>query len=489
MSKEGASNINQKQLRKLESKAKELGYSNLAFFIEDIDVLLRPANLLKQKEMKYFELENLISLLISKNISLGMAPRMISMVTKYSERNEELESENAELKQSNITMRSKYQTGEAQVKEYQKQLSELSVGAQTDARIREENIKLTEENKYLKMTNESLTEDLKKTKGKLDQKLDDANNLEVENSQLELRMKDMQRELKELEIEVDEFKRRGVGGGETKRKVESLIDELDELYGTIDDPFKKEFVAFLGVELGEIMDDRNITKQKILNQIAIHANEIEKAFEPRIAAAQPVSTRPSRRRKETIIEEPVKIEEPEVAIPEPVKKQIAKEAEPITTSDKPTDELAAEPGDRYVKPSEFLKGKSIHSGTETKSAEVETSSEADEPKDEEKPKEVEAPAPKPVSYPKKHRSKKAAPVDRTPSPELVQVFDVFIKYLEAITDNSSFNDLCDKLIEELYEHVGSPGMTQVYKIKSGGVRRKKMLVDLLKQWQVKLPEL
>jgi cell division septation protein DedD len=492
MSKEGASNINQKQLRKLESKAKELGYSNLAFFIEDIDVLLRPANLLKQKEMKYFELENLISLLISKNISLGMAPRMISMVTKYSERNEELEAENTELKQSNITMRSKYQTAEAQVKEYQKQLSELSVGAQTDARIREENIKLTEENKYLKMTNESLTDDLKKTKGKLDQKLEDANNLEVENSQLELRMKDMQRELKELEIEVDEFKRKGVGGGETKRKVESLIDELDELYGTIDDPFKKEFVAFLGVELGEIMDDRNITKQKILNQIAIHANEIEKAFEPRIVAAQPVTKAPSRRRrKEAIIEEePVKIEEPKVTIPEPVKKEVVKEIEPIVSEEKATDELAAEPGDQYVKPSEFLKGKSIHSGAETKTAEVETSSDTDAPKDEEKPKEVEVSAPKPVSYPKKKkRSKKAAPVDRTPSPELVQVFDVFIKYLEAITDNSSFNDLCDKLIEELYEHVGSPGMTQVYKIKSGGVKRKKMLVDLLKQWQVKLPDM
>ncbi|NHJ39463.1 MAG: hypothetical protein FK731_05465, partial [Asgard group archaeon] len=164
MSKEGADNINPKQLNKLESKAKELGYSNLAFFIDDIDMLLRPANLLRQKEMKYFELENLISLLISKNISLGMAPRMISMVTKYSERNEELEAENTELKQSNITMRSKYQTADAQVKEYQKQLSELSVGAQTDARIREENIKLTEENKYLKMTNESLTGDLKKSK-------------------------------------------------------------------------------------------------------------------------------------------------------------------------------------------------------------------------------------------------------------------------------------------------------------------------------------
>lgn len=471
MSKEGANNINQKQQRKLESKAEELGYSNIAFFIDDIDVLLRPANLLKQKEMKYFELENLISLLTSKNISLGMAPRMISMVTKYSERNEELEAENSELKQSNITMRSKYQTAEAQVKEYQKQLSELSVGAQTDARIREENIKLTEENKYLKMTNESLTEDFKKSKEKLDRKVEDANNLEVENSQLELRMKDMQRELKELEIEVDELKRRGVGGGETKRKVENIIDELDELYGTIDDPFKKEFVAFLGVELSEIMDDRNITKQKILNQIAIHAHEIEKVFEPRMATIQPkpiaqITSTPTRIEKETVTEK--------TSIPEPVKTEVIKEVE---TVEKPTDEIATEPGNRYVKPSEFLKGKSIHSGTE-------------EPKTTEEPKKEEAiPTPKPVSYPKKHRSKKAETVDRTPSPELVQVFDVFIKYLEAITDNSSFNDLCDKLIEELYEHIGSPGMTNVYKIKSGGVKRKKMLIDLLKQWQVKLPDL
>ncbi len=489
MSKEGADNINPKQLNKLESKAKELGYSNLAFFIDDIDMLLRPANLLRQKEMKYFELENLISLLISKNISLGMAPRMISMVTKYSERNEELEAENTELKQSNITMRSKYQTADAQVKEYQKQLSELSVGAQTDARIREENIKLTEENKYLKMTNESLTEDLKKSKEKLDQKLDEANNLEVENSQLELRMKDMQRELKELEIEVDEFRKKGVGGGETKRKIEDLIDELDELYGTIDDPFKKEFVAFLGVELSEIMDDRNITKQKILNQIAIHAHEIEKVFEPRLAATQlttttPIISTPTRIEKEIIPDRP----KPEEIIPEPVKKEVVKEEVEV---EKPKDEIALEPGDRYVKPSEFLKGKSIHAKSEESEVVKEQPMKDDVIADqaEEVRKEEEKPVAKPVSYPKKLKSKKGQPVDRTPSPELVQVFDVFIKYLEAITDNSSFNDLCDKLIEELYEHIGSPGMTNVYKIKSGGVKRKKMLIDLLKQWQVKLPDL
>ena len=89
----------------------------------------------------------------------------------------------------------------------------------------------------------------------------------------------------------------------------------------------------------------------------------------------------------------------------------------------------------------------------------------------------------------KKKRGKAEPVDRTPSSDLVKVFDVFIKYLEAITDNSSFNDLCDKLIEELYEHVGSPGMTKVYKIKSGGVKRKQMLIDLIKKWQVQLPEM
>ncbi|MCK5158762.1 MAG: hypothetical protein KAR08_06375, partial [Candidatus Heimdallarchaeota archaeon] len=98
---EDASNLSQKQLEKLFSKAKEMGYSNLAFFIDDLDMLLRSANLLKQKDMKYFELENLITLLINKDISLGMAPRMLSMVSKYSERNEELETENASMKQSN----------------------------------------------------------------------------------------------------------------------------------------------------------------------------------------------------------------------------------------------------------------------------------------------------------------------------------------------------------------------------------------------------
>ncbi|RLI68891.1 hypothetical protein DRO91_08400, partial [Candidatus Heimdallarchaeota archaeon] len=249
MSQHGTSNLNPKQLEKLAEKAKELGYDNLRFFVDDIDMLLRPAVLLKQKDMKYFELENLISLLTSKNISLGMAPRMLSMVSKYAERNEELEAENAELKQSNITMRSKYQTAEAQVKEYQKQLKELSVGVQADAKIREENIKLSEENKYLKITNESLTGELKKTKEKLDEKIEEANDLEVENSQLELKIKDLQRELKELELEYEELKREGIGTDKTKRLVEDLIDEVDEAYSTVDDPFKKEFLAFMGVEL------------------------------------------------------------------------------------------------------------------------------------------------------------------------------------------------------------------------------------------------
>ena len=35
----------------------------------------------------------------------------------------------------------------------------------------------------------------------------------------------------------------------------------------------------------------------------------------------------------------------------------------------------------------------------------------------------------------------------------------------------------------------SPGMTQVYKIKSGGLKRKQMLIDTLKKWKVKLPDL
>ncbi|NHJ48268.1 MAG: hypothetical protein FK733_10820 [Asgard group archaeon] len=481
MSKEGA--ISQKQLAKLEKKAKELGYQNLAFFVDDIDVLLRPANLLKQKEMKYFELENLITLLANKDISLGMAPRMISMVTKYSERNEELEAENTELKQSNITMKSKYQTYEAQVQEYQKQLKELSVGAQTDARIREENIKLTEENKYVKMTNESLTDDLKKTKDKLDKKFDEANNLEVENSQLELRIKDMQRELKELEIEYDEMKKRGVGGDETKRKVEVVIDELDELYGDIDDPFKREFVAFLGAELSEIMDNRKITKQKILNQIAIHANEIEKTFQPRMAAT-PTRAIPTTGLREAIETKPIIAKTPEDKVPEPVIRKVEKEdVKPAEIPDVP--EIKDDEGDSYVKPSEFLKGKTA---IKDKPVEAETA-EAEEKSADEKPKEEEAEIPKPVSYPKKRRGKKAEPVDRTPSPELIKVFDIFIKYLDAINDNNSFNDLCDKIIEQLYEHVGSPGMTQVYKIKSGGVRRKQMLIDLLKKWKKMLPDM
>jgi myosin heavy subunit len=481
MSKEGE--ISQKQLTKLQNKAKELGYSNLAFFIDDIDVLLRPTNLLKQKEMKYFELENLITLLTSKNISLGRAPRMISMVTKFEERNDELEKENTELKQSNITMRSKYQTAEAQVKELQKQLSELSIGTQTDARIREENIKLTEENKYLKMTNDSLNDELKKAKSKLDQKLDEANTLEVENSQLELRIKDMQRELKELEIETEELKKRGVGGDETKRKVEKAIDEIDELYGETDDPFKREFIAFLGAELSEIVDDRKITKQKILNQIAIHAHEIEKSFRPQITASKPIPTistpkpsAPTQGLKEAIATKPTIAEKPEEKIPEPVIRK-------VETEEKPAEEVEQPEGDRYVKPSEFLKGKSVHT-------EAEASDQIAAEAGEEKPiAEVEAPKPAKVSYPKKKRKGKAAEVDRTPSPELIKVFDIFIKYLDSINDNKTFNDLCDKIIEQLYEHIGSPGMTNVYKIKSGGVKRKGMLVDLLKQWKVKLPDM
>ncbi len=480
MSQDGSININQNQLTKLDKKAKEMGYTNLAFFIDDIDMLLRPAGLLKQKDMKYFELENLISLLISKDISLGMAPRMISMVSKYSERNEELEAENEELKQSNIVMRSKYQTAEAQIKEFQKQLQELSVGSQTDARIREENIKLTEENKYLKMTNESLTVDLKNTKTKLDTKLDEANNLEIENNQLELRLKDIQRELKDLESENEELKKKETGSDETKKRIEEVIEELDELYGTIDDPFKKEFVAFIGVELSELADNRHISKQKVLNQIAIHAHEIEKIFEPKILAMQQqqqhiITPQP-------IIKEPVdsRISEPAEKVPEPVIKKTPVKEELVIKEEEQVVEEDNDTGDRYVKPSEFLKRKGIQvtkkeEDTAEKTADAES--------------ETEAPEEKPVSYSKKPKAKKVEVLDRTPSPELVKVFDVFIKYLEAINDNSSFNSLCDKLIEELYEHVGSPGMTQVYKIKSGGVKRKDMLIDLIKAWQKKLPDL
>ncbi|NHJ32439.1 MAG: hypothetical protein FK732_06225 [Asgard group archaeon] len=495
---EGAGNLSQKQLEKLNSKAKEMGYSNLAFFIDDLDMLLRSANLLKQKDMKYFELENLITLLINKDISLGMAPRMISMVSKYAERNEELETENSSLKQSNITMQSKYQTAETQVKELQKQIKELSAGARSDAKVKEESIKLSEENKYLKMTNKTLTDDLKNTKSKLDKKLEEANNLEVENSQLELKMKDLQRELKEVDLELTEEKKKIKGRDETKKKIDDLIEELDELYQTSDDPFKREFIAFMGVELSEIADNRNITKQKILNQIAIHAREIEKIFEPRMTTIQPTPA-PTIRQVTPVTtpvettplkEEPVK-EKVEDKIPEPVKRQPVK-VEPVV-AEEVEEELDEEIGDRYVKPSEFLKGKSIHSGDAKEEApkveEKKVVAEEAAPKVELEEEEIAIPKPKPVSIPKKRRSKKAEPVDRTPSADLVKVFDVFIKYLEAINDNSSFNDLCDKLIEELYEHVGSPGMTKVYKIKSGGVKRKQMLIDLIKNWQVKLPEM
>lgn len=498
---EGASNLSQKQLEKLFSKAKEMGYSNLAFFIDDLDMLLRSANLLKQKDMKYFELENLITLLINKDISLGMAPRMLSMVSKYSERNEELETENASMKQSNVTMQSKYQTAETQVKELQKQIKELSAGARSDAKIKEESIKLSEENKYLKITNKSISDDLKKTKDKLEKKLEESNNLEVENSQLEMKMKDLQRELKEVDLELTDEKKKVKGRDETRKKIEDLIEELDELYPTTDDPFKREFIAFMGVELSEIADNRNITKQKILNQIAIHAREIEKIFEPRMATMQPTVRAPIRQpaRVETPVEptevkvEPF-VEEVKEVIPEPVKRQPVKEEKPVAelVDDIDLDDV----GDRYVKPSEFLKGKSIHSGEAKEEApkvevkeEVVAADKAPVEKVEAKEEEIAIPTPKPVSFKKKKKRGKAEPIDRTPSSDLVKVFDVFIKYLEAITDNSSFNDLCDKLIEELYEHVGSPGMTKVYKIKSGGVKRKQMLIDLIKKWQVQLPEM
>ena len=478
---EQSSPINDKQIGKLNQKAKELGYQNLGFFIDDLDMLLRPANLLKEKDMKYFELENLITLLSNRKISLGMAPRMISMVSKYSERNEELENENASLKQENITMKSKYQTAEAQITEYQKQLKDLSVTPQADAKVREENIKLTEENKYLKMTNESLTEDLSKTKSKLDEKLEEANDLEVENSQLELRIKDLQRELKDLEEEYEEQKKKGVSTDKTLLKIENLIEELDELYGTVDDPFKKEFLAFIGVELSEIVDDRHITKQKILNQIAIHAHEIEKIFEPRLAAIarqQPVIATPVRTPEPVIKEKQTASIEVEEKVPEPVKREPVKE-EKIVVEDVEAEVAVEDIGDRYVKPSEFLKGKGVHKEEEE---------EKEEKTKEEKELVEEVSAPKPA-YQKRTKKKAAEPVDRTPSPELVKVFDVFIKYLDAINDNNSFNDLCDKFIEQMYEHVGSPGMTQVYKIKSGGVKRKKMLIDLLNQWKKQLPDM
>ena len=480
---EGSSSINPKQLSKLEKKAKELGYDNLGFFIDDIDMLLRPSNLLKDKDMKYFELENLITLLDSKKISLGMAPRMISMVTKYSERNEELETETASLKQENITLKSKYQTADALNKELESRLKNLSKAPQADAKVREENIKLTEENKYLKMTNESVTDDLKKTKTKLDERTEEANDLEVENNQLELRVKDLQRQLKDIEEEYDELKKKGTGSDKTLEKIEELIEELDELYGTVDDPFKKEFLAFFGVELSEIVDDRHLTKQKILNQIAIHANEIEKLFQPRIAEmarAPAVSTSPARttKRKAKVSQEVVKDE-----IPEPVKRQAVKDEPELEKEDEPIED--EDVGDRYVKPSEFLKGKSAHKDEPKEEGDEEAPAEAKEEEEEE-----EIAVPKPVYKKKKKKtSKKAAPVDRTPSPELIKVFDVFIKYLDAINDNNNFNNLCDKIIDQLYEHIGSQGMTQVYKIKSGGVKRKKMLIDLITSWKTKLPDM
>ncbi|MHA1124930.1 MAG: hypothetical protein ACTSO7_10380 [Candidatus Heimdallarchaeota archaeon] len=485
---EDSSKINPKHLEKLDKKAKELGYTNLAFFIDDIDMLMRPSELLKQKDMKYFELENLITLLTNKKISLGMAPRMISMVSKYSERNEELEAENADLKTENITNRSKAETSEAQVKQLTNQLQKLSAAPKQDAKVREENIKLTEENKYLKLTNDSLTDNLKKTKTQLDKKLEEANDLEVENSQLELRIKDIQREIKEIEKELDDEKRKEKGGDKTLEKVDELIEELDELYGTVEDPFKKEFLAFLGVELSEIVDGRHITKQKILNQIAIHANEIEKVFEPKIAAMRA-------RAQATPAPTPVKKTKPvkDDGIPAPVIRQSIKEAEEtkIELAEKAPDTIdeITDKEDRYVKPSEFLKGKSVHK----KEEEAPKKEEKEEEVAEEKAPKDDIPAIPEVKkepYKKKVRKKKGAPpVDRTPSEDLIKVFDVFIKYLEAISDTKSFNDLCDKIIEQLYEHVGSPGMTQVYKIKSGGLKRKSMLIDLLKKWKKKLPDM
>ncbi|MFW9924415.1 MAG: hypothetical protein ACFFDW_14120 [Candidatus Thorarchaeota archaeon] len=478
---EGHTSLNPKIIEKLTKKAKELGYEKIEFFIDDLDMLLRPSNLLKDKDMKYFELENLISLLNSKNISLGMAPRMISMVSKYSERNDELEDENSSLKQENISLKSKFETADIQLKELQNQLKNLSAAPQQDVKIREENIKLTEENKYLKMTNESLDSDLKNTKGKLDTKIEEANDLEVENSQLEMRIKDLQRNIKDLEDEIEEAKQTGAKTDDTLKKIEEIIEELDEVYGTVDDPFKKEFLAFLGVELTEIVDDRHITKQKILNQIAIHAHEIEKVFEPQIQALarQPtvISTQTAIPERTPIIQQTKTAKVEEEVIPEPVKRSPVKMEEEV--KEEPESKIEEDIGDRYVKPSEFLKGKRVI----TKEDEEEKSEEkVEEEEEEEKQKQV--------SYPKKKTGKvSTATSDRTPSPELTKVFDVFIKYLEAINDNNSFNDLCDKMIDELYGHIGSPGMTQVYKVKSGGVKRKQMLIDILKQWKIKLPDM
>ncbi len=354
-------------------------------------------------------------------------------------------------------------------KELQSQLKNLSAAPQADAKIRETNIKLTEESKYLKMTNESLSTDFKKVKEKYDEKLEEANDLEVENSQLEMRLKDLQRELKEVALEYEDEKRKGSGSDKTLKNIENIIGELDEIYGTVDDPFKKEFIAFLGVELSEIVDDRHITKQKILNQIAIHAHEIEKIFQPQIASMtrQFVSSAPAQQATQSRVTEQKASETTQ----EVVKRKPAKAS---------TENIEEDPDERSVKPSDYLKGKSVQK---------------DKPKDDASEKEqpdldegVKVPK---VSYTKKRasRSKKTVKIDRKPSPELVKVIDVFIKYIEAINDTSSFNDICDKFIEQMYEHVGSPGMTRVYKIKSGGVKRKQMLIDLLYVWKKELTEM
>jgi len=243
----------------------------------------------------------------------------------------------------------------------------------------------------------------------------------------------------------------------------------------------------MGVELSEIVDGRTITKQKILNQIAIHAREIEKTFEPRLAALQQAQPGTFVQPKIQIQKEPLK----EKAIPEPVIKKAPSKAVPTPSKpakepekEEPTEKDVVEE-DHYVKPSEFLKKKGVVFASKKEGEEKAEDVEAEKPAEDAT---ATVAKPKTVSYPKR-KSKKKEPVDRTPSPELIQVFDVFIKYLEAITDNKSFNDLCDKIIEQLYEHIGSPGMTQVYKIKSGGVKRKQLLIDLIKKWKGRLPDL
>ncbi|MBD3192340.1 MAG: hypothetical protein GF308_17005 [Candidatus Heimdallarchaeota archaeon] len=477
MSNEEKSNgLTPTQVERLNQKAEELGYEKLAFFIDDLDMLLRPINLLKSKDMKYFELENLIALLDSKKISLGRAPRMISMVAQFSERNEKLEKENEELKQSNITIRSKYQTTLTQLEELRKQVKDLSAGPKTDAKIKEENIRLSEENKYLKLTNESLDEELAQAKEKLEEKLEEANALEIENSQMELRIRDLERELKETDLELRETqkmleeleKEKKEGVNETIKLIEEFMDEIDALYESTEDIFKKEFLAFFGLELSEILDGRSTSKQKLLNQLSIHAREIEKVFETQIAAIQQVPshkqpTTPEPQRETVPMKKP-----PEELIPEPVKRKPVKTEEEEEDEDKEEEE-EEEKEDSYVKPSEFLKKKGV---------EVETA-----PKEE--PEEEKKEPKKKVTRAKK---KKAPASDRKPSKELVEVFDIFIKYLDAEIDRKTFESICDKIIEDLYEHIGSAGMTKVYKIKSGGLKRKKMLIDLLKKWKVQLPE-